>query len=69
MLPAELRRMYLFIDGGAPNLKPVRRESLWIELLECVDPEDAKLLNLIKDKKLPEGLTADTVKKAFPDLF
>lgn len=69
MLPAELRRLYLFIDGGAPNLKPTRRESLWIELLECVDPEDAKLLNLIKDKKLPEGLTADTVKKAFPDLF
>lgn len=69
MLAAELRRLYLFIDGGSPNLKQTRREALWIDLLECVDPEDAKLLNLIKDKKLPEGLAADTVKKAFPDLF
>lgn len=69
MLPSELRRLYLFIDGGNPNLKQTRREQLWIDLLQVVDPDDAKLLNLIKDKKLPEGLTADTVKKAFPDLF
>jgi hypothetical protein len=69
VLPGEMRRMYLFVEGGNPNLRPLRREQLWVELLEYVNPEDAKLLDLVKDKKLPEGLSITTVKKAFPELF
>lgn len=69
LLRQEMRRMYLFLEGGNGNLKPLRRERLWIDILEYVNPDDARLLNLVKDKKLPEGLTASTVKKAFPDLF
>ena len=69
LLPSEMRRLYLFVEGGNPNLKQLRRETLWVELLNSIDAEDAKLLDLIKDKKLPEGLDASTVKKAFPDLF
>ena len=65
----EARRLYLFIEGGQPNLRPLRREQLWVELLQYIDPDDAKLLDLVKDKKLPEGLSAKTVVTAFPDLY
>lgn len=70
MLYTEARRLYLFIEGGNPNLSKLRREMLYIQLIESVDPNDAKLLNCIKDKKLPfKGITAKVVNQAFPDLF
>lgn len=68
-LYTELRKLYLFIEGGNPNLKPLRREQLFIELLEVVDPEDAKLLLAAKDKTVPyPGITKQIVAKAFPGL-
>lgn len=67
---SEVRKMYLFIEGGNPNLKQLRRESLFIELLETVDPEDAKLLLAIKDKKLPyPNITPELIRKAFPGIL
>jgi len=69
-LYTESRKLYLFIEGGNPNLKQIRREQLFIELLEAVDPEDAKLLLSIKDKTLPyPGVTPDVVNKAFPGIL
>lgn len=70
MLYQEIRRLYLFIEGGNPNLNPLRRESMFIEILQTVDPEDAKLLLAMKDKKLPyKGLNSKIVLKAFPGLY
>lgn len=70
MLYNEIRRLYLFLEGGNPNLSQLRREVLFLEILQEIDPEDAKLLLSIKDKKLPyDGLNAKIVLKAFPDLF
>jgi hypothetical protein len=69
-LYTESRKLYLFIEGGNPNLKQTRREALFIELLEAVDPEDAKLLLSIKDKKLPyAGITPELVNKTFPGIL
>jgi hypothetical protein len=69
-LYTELRRMYLFIEGGNPNLTKVKREFLFIQLIESIDKGDAELLVAVKDKKLPyKGLTASVVKKAFPNLI
>lgn len=69
-LMAEARRLYLFVKGGNPNLTKIKRESLYIELLESVHPSDAVLLNAVKDKKIPyKGITAKLVKEAFPDLI
>lgn len=66
----ESRKLYLFVEGGNPSLKQMRREQLYIELLEAVDPEDAKLLLSIKDKKLPyPGVTLNIVNLAFPGLI
>jgi len=69
---AELRRLYLFVEGPTDtqqNLKPQRREHLYIELLESIHPDDAKLLASMKDGKLPfKGITKNVVAEAFPNL-
>lgn len=65
----EARKLYLFIEGGNPSLKPIRREQLFIELLEVVDPEDAKLLLACKEKTIPyPGITREFINKAFPGI-
>lgn len=66
----EMRRIYLFIENGHPTLKQVQRETLWIQLLESIEPNDAKLLNCVKDKKLPfKGITAKLINEAWPGLI
>lgn len=70
MLYQEARRLYLFVEGGNDNLKPIKRESLFIALLESVDPEDAKVLLAAKDKKLPyKGITVNLINEAYPGLI
>ena len=65
----EIRRIYLFVEGGNPNLTKSRREFLFIQLLESIHPLDAKLIISIKDRKLPfKGLTKKIAQQAFPDL-
>jgi hypothetical protein len=69
-LYVEARKLYLFIEGGHPTITPFKRESLFISLLENVNPEDAKLLLAMKDKKSPmKGLTKNLVSTAFPGLI
>lgn len=48
-LYGELRRLYVFTRA---DLKPVKREQLFISLLEGVHPDEAKLLCAIKDQTL-----------------
>lgn len=70
VLIKECRKLVYFIEGGAPNLKQLRRETMFVELLESVAPADAKLLCAIKEKKFPyKGITVDIVREAFPNLL
>jgi hypothetical protein len=70
MLFQEARRLYLFVEGGNPNLTPLKRESLFIGLLESISPKDAELLCHVKDGSLPyKGINANLVRKAFPGLI
>ncbi len=65
----EARRLYLFVEGGNPNLKSVRREFLFIQLLESLAPTEAALLESVKDKKIPyKGMTHKFVEEVFPGL-
>ena len=65
-----VRKLYLFVEGGNPNLKPVRREYLFLELLESIHPLEAELLLQVKDKKIKcRGLTYNLVKETFPNLI
>jgi hypothetical protein len=69
-LYSEARRLYLFIEGGNPNLTKFKRESLFIQLIESLDKNDAELMVSVKDKKLPyKGVTEKVVREAFPDLI
>lgn len=66
----EVRKLYLFIEGGNNDLKPARREFLFLDVLQAIHPDDAELLIAVKDKKLPwEGITSKLVLKAFPGLY
>lgn len=65
------RRFKYFFKGPVANeLKPIRRESMFISLLESLHAEDAEMLCLAKDKKLKiTGITKKLVSDAFPNLI
>ena len=71
-LAGELRKMYLFVEGNSEtqrNLEQVRREQLFIGLLESLDPNEAKVVVGMKDRKLPyKGITRKLVAEAFPKM-
>lgn len=66
------RQFYLFIEGNNEtqrNLKQIKRESLFIQLLESVNPAEVKVLLGMKERKLPyKGVTRKLVAEAFPNL-
>lgn len=70
MLYNEARRLRIFIKGGGyDDLNQVKREHLFISLLEDIDNKDAELLcKMIKQKPL-EGLSKEVVVAAFPEDF
>ncbi len=69
-LYSEVRKFYLFIEGGSPNLAQLKREQLFIDLLESIDKDDAELLVSMKDKKMPfKGITKNLVERTFPGLI
>jgi len=69
-LISDIRRLYLFVKGGNDNLKPLRRETLFIEMLESIHPDDAKLLLAVKARKLPyKGFTKKFASKVYPELM
>ena len=69
-LHMEVSRFYLLVEGGNPNLKPQKREQIFIQMLENVNEDDAHLLIAMKDKKSPyKGITKDIVSAAFPGLL
>ena len=68
MLYTEARRLKNFIKGGGyDNLNQVKREQLFISLLEDVDNDDAELLCKMITKKPLKGLSKSVVIAAFPN--
>ena len=67
-LPKELRKFQYFTTGN--NLNPIKRESMFIEVLETVSPEEAKLVLMMKDKKLTyKGITRKLIEEALPEIL
>jgi hypothetical protein len=70
MLYKEARRLRIFIKGGGyDDLKQIKREQLFISLLEDVDNDDAELLCKMIAQKPLKGLPKSVVIEAFPDLI
>lgn len=71
LLYREARRLKIFFKGGGyDNIAQMKREALFISLLEDLDKGDAHLLanNLISHTPV-KGLTRKTVEAAYPELF
>lgn len=61
---------YFFKGPIANKMKPLRREGLFLNLLESLNPEEAELLIAAKDKKMKyKGITKKLVNDAFPNLI
>ena len=69
-LASEYRTLYNFIEGGNYDITNTRREVLFIQLLEAIDPGEAEVLCLVKDKKLAKKyrVSFPVVKEAYPDI-
>ena len=67
MLYSEMRRMYIFLEGKS-NVSKARREQLFIEILEQLDPDDAAVLIEAKDRKI-KGVSKNVVKQAYDDFL
>jgi hypothetical protein len=69
-LETEGRKLYYFVKGGADNIPMIRRESMFIQMLEGLHPDEAEILCLVKDKQLHKKyrITKNVVSEAFPSI-
>jgi len=69
-LRRECRQLYHFVKGGNDGLSSLRRETMFIQMLEGLHPEEAALLCLVKDKELQSkyNITKEIVSEAYPDI-
>ena len=68
VLSYEHGKLYHFIEGGNPQLSQNKRESMFVQMLEGLHPDEAEVLVAAKDKILHQkykGLSANVVKEAF----
>jgi len=67
----ELKNFSYFIANEGkpvqPQAKQLRREQLFVRILESIEPEDAELVIQMKDREI-KGVSKNVVKKAFPEL-
>jgi len=66
----EYKMFYNFIKGGNGSLSSLRRETMFINILEGLHPLEAEILILVKDKRLTDKykITQEVVAEAFPQI-
>ena len=70
-LRREWKNLYNFVKGGNDTLSSIRRETMFIQMLEGLHPDEAEILCLVKDKMLSRKYTKlnqEIVAQAFPDI-
>ena len=67
-LSTEHRLLHYFVKGGADSLTSLKRETMFVGLLEGLHQSEAEVLILAKDKSLKKKyrITENVVKAAFP---
>ena len=66
----EVKKLDYYVDPSPHNLPMLRREAMFVRLLERLTPKDAKLLIDMKDKKISyKGLSYKLVRDTWPDLL
>ena len=66
----EYVNFYHFLKGGNDALNNIRRETMFINILEGLHPIEAQIIVLVKDKNLEEKykITKEIVSEAYPDI-
>ncbi len=67
-LYTEARRLWHFVEGADQKLNKTKKETMFIQMLEGLHADDAKLMIAVKEKELNtiyKGLTDAVVKEAF----
>ena len=70
-LEQEYRGLYRFFKGGQDKLPALKRESMFVQLLEGLAAEEAELLVLVKDGRMNDKykrITKAVVSEAFPSI-
>ena len=69
----EIKKLDYYTDPSPHSLEELpmlRRESMFVGLLERLDPQDAEMMIAVKDQKLSyKGLTYKLVKDTWPELL
>ena len=66
----EYTKFYNFLKGGNDKLSSLRRETMFINILEGLHPLEAEILVLVKDKRLSDKykITKEIVSAAYPQI-
>ena len=66
----EYSKFYNFIKGGNDSLSSLRRETMFINILQGLHPLEAEILILVKDKKLQTKykITKEIISQAYTDI-
>jgi len=66
----EFKRFYNFIKGGNDSLPALRKETMFIQMLEGLHPLEAEIVCLVKDKNLQSKykITKEIVSKTYSDI-
>jgi hypothetical protein len=66
----EYSKFYNFIKGGNDSLSSLRRETMFINVLQGLHPLEAEILCLVKDKQLETKykITKELVSQAYPEI-
>ena len=66
----EYTKFYNFLKGGNNGLSSLRRETMFINILEGLHPLEAEILVLVKDKKLTDKykITKEIAGAAYPQI-
>ena len=69
-LRREYKQLYNFVKGGNDSLSSLRRDTMFIQILEVLHPEESEILCLCKDKNLKSkyNINFDVVREAYPDI-
>ena len=67
---AEYTKFYNFLKGGNSGLSSLRRETMFINILEGLHPLEAEILVLVKEKKLSDryNISKEVVSLAYPQI-
>lgn len=71
-LHAEARKLGFIVENPDHNITQIKRENIFITLLETVPGPEADMLVAAKDKKLSKvykNITEPVVRKAFPEIL